>query len=97
MEVDRSGCSFSCLVPAALRAQESEEFDQYKLRFGGFWFYSQPTGTIQGHADQFPSIFNKDLGFSVIPLELGFLDWKFTHKNHLYVTCRRCSLRSNLC
>ncbi len=72
-------------VPAALRAQESDEFDQYKLRIGGFWFYSQPTGTIQGHADQYPVNFQRDLGFSEYSTGLGFVDWKFTHKNHFYV------------
>ncbi|MGB7727686.1 MAG: hypothetical protein WBL50_06615 [Candidatus Acidiferrum sp.] len=80
--------ALACLflvVPVALRAQESEEFDQYKLRIGGFWFYSQPTGTIQGHADQYPVNFQKDLGFSDYSTGLGFLDWKFTHKNHFYV------------
>jgi hypothetical protein len=73
------------VVPVALRAQESEEFDQYKLRIGGFWFYSQPTGTMQGHADQYPVSFQRDLGFSAYSTGMGFLDWKFTHKNHLYV------------
>lgn len=73
------------VVPVALRAQESEEFDQYKLRIGGFWFYSQPTGTMQGHADQYPVSFQRDLGFSAYSTGMGFLDWKFTHKNHFYV------------
>lgn len=73
------------VLPAALRAQESEEFDQYKLRIGGFWFYSQPTGTVQGHVDQYPVNFQTDLGFSNYSTGLGFVDWKFTHKNHLYV------------
>jgi hypothetical protein len=73
------------LVPAALRAQESDEFDQYKLRIAGFWFYSQPTGTVQGHSDQYPVDFQGDLGFSNYSTGLGFVDWKFTHKNHFYV------------
>jgi hypothetical protein len=73
------------VVPVALRAQESEEFDQYKLRIGGFWFYSQPTGTIQGHPDQYPVNFQEDLGLSSYSTGLGFVDWKFRHKNHIYV------------
>lgn len=72
-------------VPASLRAQQNEEFDNYKIRFDAFWFYSEPTGTIQGHADSVPVDFHKDLGFSSYSTFSGLVDWKFTHKNHLYV------------
>jgi hypothetical protein len=40
----------------AMRASEQEEFDQYKLRLLGYWFYSNPTGTIRGHADTVPVV-----------------------------------------
>jgi hypothetical protein len=69
----------------AARASGQEELDEYKLRIAGFWFYSQPTGTIQGHADQYPVNFQADLGFSNYSTGLGYVDWKFTHKNHFYV------------
>ena len=75
------------LAPASMRAQESEEFDQYKVRISGFWFYSNPSGTIHGsHTGDIPVDFNKDLGFDTYPTFAGTVDWKFTHKNHFYVT-----------
>jgi hypothetical protein len=69
----------------AVRASGQEEFDQYKLRLVGYWFYSNPTGTIQGHADTVPVDFQRDLGFSSYSTGGAMVDWKFTHKNHFYV------------
>jgi len=73
-------------LPVALRAQESEEFDRYKIKFDLYWFYSTPTGTVQGHGETVPVDFHRDLGFSSYSTFSGTIDWKFTHKNHLYVT-----------
>jgi hypothetical protein len=73
------------LSPAILHAQQSEEFDKYKIRFDAFWFYSQPTGTVQGHADSVPVDFHRDLGFNSYSTGTGAVDWKFTHKNHFYL------------
>ncbi len=70
----------------AVRASAQEEFDQYKLRLLGYWFYSTPTGTVQGHADSEPVSFQRDLGFSNYSTGSGVVDWKFTHKNHLFLT-----------
>ena len=69
----------------AVRASGQEEFDEYKLRLLGYWFYSNPTGTVQGHADAVPVDFHRDLGFSSYSTGGGGVDWKFTHKNHFYV------------
>jgi hypothetical protein len=73
------------LLPATLFAQD-EDFDQYKLRLDTFWAYSKPTGTVQGSADNVPVDFEKDLGFNSYSTFAGKLDWKFTRKNHFYVT-----------
>lgn len=70
---------------AVLRAQEPEEFDNYKLKLTGYWFYSYPTGNIKGHTDSVPVDFHEDLGFSSYNTGVGKLDWKFTHKNHFYL------------
>jgi hypothetical protein len=36
------------VLPPPLRAQQTEDFDQYKLRVDAFWFYSaNPSGTLQ--------------------------------------------------
>ena len=60
-------------VTPFLRAQKHEDFDQYRLRLDGGWFYSTPSGNIQGHGDTVPVDFQKDLGFnSIRPL---CLDW----------------------
>jgi hypothetical protein len=67
-----------------LRAQ-SEDFDEYKIRLNGSWFYSKPTGSIRAESDTVPIDFTKDLNFSDYSTFAGKLDWKFTRKNHFYV------------
>jgi hypothetical protein len=71
--------------PASLRAQKSEEFDNYKLRIDTLWFYSNPSGSITGKGETVPIDFHKDLGFNSYSTFSGRVDWKFTHKNHFYV------------
>ena len=75
----------SSVVPATIRAQSNEEFDQYKLRVEGFWVYSNPSGTIQSSVQDGAVDLTKDLGFNSYSTFAGKLDWKFTHKNHLYL------------
>lgn len=76
-------------LPSALRAQKHEDFDQYKLRLDGEWFYSTPSGTIQGQGDQVPIDFQKDLGFNTYSTFGTGLDWKFTRKNHFLIDFSR--------
>ncbi len=73
------------LTPAAVRAQQSDEFDEYKIRFDAGWFYSYPSGTIRAQGDTYPVDLTKDLNFNHYSTFSGKVDWKFTHKNHLYV------------
>ena len=73
------------LSPAAARAQKSDEFDEYKIRFDAGWFYSYPSGTIRAQGDTYPVDLTKDLNFNNYSTFSGKVDWKFTHKNHLYV------------
>jgi hypothetical protein len=73
-------------LPLALRAQQYEDFDEYKLRLDAFWFYSNPSGTIQGQGDTVPIDLVKDLNFNTYSTFTGKVDWKFTRKNHFYVT-----------
>jgi hypothetical protein len=68
-----------------LRAQGDDDFDSYKLRLEGFWAYTNPSGTLQGSNDATAIDLQKDLGFETYSTFVGKLDWKFTHKNHLYV------------
>ena len=74
----------SCIV-VPLHGQETEEFDSYKIRVSGFWFYSNPSGDIQGSTERGTIDLNKDLGFNSYSTFSGKLDWKFTHKNHVYL------------
>jgi hypothetical protein len=70
--------------PIALRAQQQEDFDEYKIRIYTFWFYSNPSGNVQGSADSGSVDLQKDLGFNTYSTFTGKIDWKFTRKNHLY-------------
>ena len=60
-----------------LRGQSVTNFDEYKVRIDGFWFYSNPTGNIIS--------LHKDFEFGSYSTFAGKLDWKFTRKNHLYL------------
>ena len=73
--------------PAVLRAKQQEDFDQYKLRLDTVWFFSSPSGYIQGTktGDSATIDFQKDLGFNSYSTFGGKIDWKFTRKNHFYV------------
>src|SRR5882757_1892328 len=70
--------------PTAIRAQQQEDFDKYKIRIDTFWFYSNPSGNVQGSADSGSVDLQKDLGFNTYSTFAGKIDWKFTRKNHLY-------------
>ena len=35
------------IVVPSLRAQSDADFDEYKVRINGFWFYSNPTGSFE--------------------------------------------------
>jgi hypothetical protein len=86
-------CAFKILIAAAVCAvvviprssAQTDEFDSYKLRLEGFWVYSYPSGTLQGSSDTAAVDLQRDLSFGSYSTALGKLDWKFTHKNHLYV------------
>lgn len=67
-----------------VRAAENQEFDSYTLRIDGFWFYSQPSGTFRGTNGNGTFDVQKDVNFQTYSSPAGELDWKFTHKNHLY-------------
>jgi hypothetical protein len=66
-------------------AQETGDLDPYTLRFTGFWFYSQPTGSFHGNTSQGLLNFQTDAHFNSYSTGGGRIDWKFTRKNHFYV------------
>ena len=73
----------------AIHAQKHEDFDQYRLRLTGVWFYSTPSGTIEGKGETIPVDFTKDLGFNSYSTFVSGLDWKFTRKNHFLIDFSR--------
>lgn len=76
-------------LPTSLLAQEHEDFDQYKVKLTGSWFYSNPSGSFQGQAENAPIDVQKDLGFNSYSTFGAKADWKFTRKNHLYISISR--------
>lgn len=85
----RGSLALAILVPGPvaprLKAQQSEEFDNYKIRFDTAWFYSKPTGYVKAESDTVPVDLSKDLNFGTYSTFAGKVDWKFTHKDHFYV------------
>jgi hypothetical protein len=75
----------SGVVIPSLRAQTDSDFDSYKVRIYGFWFYSNPTGSFQDATSGDIINLHKDFGFSSYSTFSGKMDWKFSHKNHLYL------------
>lgn len=73
-------------IASFVHAAEKEDFDVYKLRIDAGWFYSNPSGSFHGTNDSGSVDLTKDLGFNSYPTFSGKVDWKFTRKNHLFVT-----------
>jgi hypothetical protein len=82
-------CLLLLTLPSVVRAQDHPDFDQYKLRVDGLWFYSSPSGTLTGQGEEAPIDFQKDLGFNSYSTFGTSLDWKFTRKNHLIFEASR--------
>jgi hypothetical protein len=74
---------FSVAGPMLHAADTSDEIDNYKVRVDGFWFYSNPSGNFHGSGAGDVIDINRDLSFNSYSTVDAFLDWKFTHKNHL--------------
>jgi hypothetical protein len=63
---------------------EDDDFDSYKIKIIGYWFHSEPSGTLEGANAPGTIDITKDLGFHSYSTFTGKVDWKFTRKNHLY-------------
>lgn len=72
-------------MPQTAAAQDKDEFDSYKVKLEGYWVYSRPSGAFQGANDSMNVDLQGDLHFNQYSTFVGKVDWKFTHKNHLYV------------
>jgi hypothetical protein len=71
-------------APSLLRAQDDDDFDAYKVRLSGFWFYSNPSGNFEASNASDTIDLQKDVGFNSYSTFSGKIDWKFTRKNHFY-------------
>jgi len=80
------GCLLVTIAFGQIHAQENQEIESYKIRFDGFWFYSQPSGSFHGTGNQGRLDLQADLNFNSYNTLATGLDWKFTHKNHLTLT-----------
>lgn len=82
------GFTFLVLITAVPRlyagSDDKEDFDSYKLRIDAFWFYANPSGSIEGAGHNGFVDFQKDFGLTSYSTFSGKLDWKFTRKNHLF-------------
>jgi hypothetical protein len=72
------------LASAGLASAQDQDFDQYKIRIGGFWLHSSPTVSAEAAGHNGLINFNRDFGFDDYSTFTGKFDWKFTRKNHLY-------------
>jgi len=66
-------------------SEEHEDWDAYKLRFGLFWFYSQPSGRFTSENRTGFFDLQADVGFNSYSTFYGKMDWKFTRKNHFFL------------
>jgi len=76
----------SAMTVPSLRAQANAEFDDYKARIDGYWLLAFPGGSITDATSGDIIDLQKDFGFGSYSSFAGKFDWKFTHKNHIYVT-----------
>ena len=74
-------------LPALAFGQNEEgDIEQYKVRVSGFWFYFSPIVSLQAANHGGTLDFNHDFAFNTYSTFLGKADWKFTRKNHLYLS-----------
>jgi hypothetical protein len=74
-------------LPAlAFGQNEGGDIEHYNVRVSGFWLYSYPTVSLQAAGHGGVLDFNRDFAFNQYSTFLGKADWKFTRKNHLYLS-----------
>jgi hypothetical protein len=74
-----------CLYFAALMpgVAQSEDLDQYKWRFTGYWWFSQPSGHFSGKNNSGEFDLSSDFHFGSYSTFTGTIDWRFKRKHHL--------------
>ncbi len=85
------------LAHAGDQDKDKEDLDSYKLRIDAYWFYSRPSGSFTSSGSNGLGSFDlqRDIGFNSYSTFSGKIDWKFTHKNHLYFVATNFSQSKN--
>lgn len=74
-------CLFSST--ASLMRADGNDLDNYKFRGYAYWWFSQPSGHIDGAANSGSFDLQKDLHFGSYSTFSGNFDWRFKRKHHL--------------
>ena len=72
------------VIPQIASTQDDEGIEDYKVRITALWFRSSPTITMEAAGHNGLVNFNRDFNFNDYSTFSGKIDWKFTHKNHLF-------------
>ena len=72
------------VIPQIASTQDDEGVEEYKVRITALWFRSSPTITMEAAGHNGLVNFNRDFNFNDYSTFSGKIDWKFTHKNHLF-------------
>ncbi len=72
------------VIPQIASTQDDEGVENYKVRITALWFRSSPTITMEAAGHNGLVDFNRDFNFNDYSTFSGKIDWKFTHKNHLF-------------
>src|SRR5437868_3928284 len=78
------GLAFLAVAVPQVHAAD-DDFDSYKVRITGYWFYAQPSGRFEGKSKNGAFDLSKDIGFQSYSTFSGKLDWKFARKHHLII------------
>ncbi len=73
------------VIPQIASTQDDEGIEDYKVRITALWFRSSPTVTLEAAGHNGLVNFNRDFNFNDYSTFTGKIDWKFTHKNHLFL------------
>jgi hypothetical protein len=72
------------VIPQMASTQDDEGIENYKVRVTALWFRASPTITMEAAGHNGLVDFNRDFNFNDYSTVSGKIDWKFTHKNHLF-------------
>lgn len=72
------------VIPQIASTQDDEGVENYKVRITALWFRATPSITMEAAGHNGLVDFNRDFDFNDYSTVSGKVDWKFTHKNHLF-------------